>query len=240
MRAHFVTFTRLLAVALVLPLIAVWTYAPDGGGTIDRPAVVESSVGPITLPGNAVATTSFDSKGPIQVQGVDIANFGVVDGRIYRGEQPRADDYTALAKLGVKTLIDLRLDAKSNSKALAEAAGLHYVNIPIDDHKQPTDDDVRAFLATVDSPDAGPVYVHCAGGRHRTGSMVAIYRMAHDGWSVDQAYDEMLAYDFYTGNGHKGFKTYVYDYYARMSADPKSVPVAYVKPGPDGTCPVEP
>jgi protein tyrosine/serine phosphatase len=90
-------------------------------------------------------------------------------------------------------------------------------------------------MKTIDDPDCGPVYVHCAGGRHRTGSMVAVYRMVHDGWTVDKAYDEMLAYDFYTSNGHKGFKTYVFDYFARMQANPTSVPVAWIAPAADGT-----
>jgi hypothetical protein len=40
----------------------------------------------------------------------------------------------------------------------------------------------------------------------------------------------MLAYDFYTGGGHEGFKTYVYDYYQRMKTDPSSVPAAYHTP----------
>jgi hypothetical protein len=46
--------------------------------------------------------------------------------------------------------------------------------------------------------------------------MVAIYRMTHDGWTVDQAYNEMLAYDFYTAGGHEGFKTFVFDYSHRV------------------------
>jgi hypothetical protein len=57
--------------------------------------------------------------------------------------------------------------------------------------------------------------------------MIAVYRMAKDGWTIDQAYDEMLKYDFYTGGGHEGYKTYVEDYYRRMTGDPSSVPVAY-------------
>jgi protein-tyrosine phosphatase len=184
----------------------------------------------IASSGSGDPTDPRDSGGPIEIAGVDIGNFGLVAGRIYRGEQPKGEDYTALASLGVTTVIDLRLDARSKSRAEAEAAGLTYVNIPIDDKKSPTDGDVVAFLGTLDKA-KGKVYVHCAGGRHRTGSMVAVYRMVREGWSIEKAYDEMLAYDFYTRNGHKGFKTYVYDYYSRMKANPGSVPAA--------NCPVE-
>ena len=48
--------------------------------------------------------------------------------------------------------------------------------------------------------------------------------------TIDRAYDEMRRYDFYTRNGHKGFKTFVFDYYERMTTNPASVPVAYAPP----------
>ena len=163
---------------------------------------------------------------PMSLPGVSIKNFGVVDGRIYRGEQPGKKDYAALASIGVRTIIDLRGDAKGSAKRDAEAAGLKYINIGIDGHGTPTDTQAIEFLKNLDDPANGVVYVHCAGGRHRTGSMIAVYRMTHDGWTIGQAYNEMLAYDFYTGGGHEGFKTYVYDFYHRMTTDPSSVPAA--------------
>lgn len=175
--------------------------------------------------GAVVAPAMHDTYQPIEVQGLTLGNFGVVDGRLYRGDQPKGDEYRQLKALGVKTIVDLRLDARKDSREMAEAAGLIYVNIPIDDTKQPTDRDVAAFMKTVEETD-GPLYVHCAGGRHRTGSMIAVYRMTQNGWNVDQAYQEMLNYDFYTRWGHGGFKTFVFDYYERMQANPQSVPVA--------------
>jgi protein-tyrosine phosphatase len=230
MRIYPFSKTRLFSALGVLALIATIAFAPYDGVSADRPTVVETSMGPIPLPGNAAMPSVTNSEGPIEVEGLDIKNFGVLDGSIFRGEQPAAPDYPALARLGVKTIIDLRLDSRKSSRELAEAAGLRYVNIPIDDHKQPTDEHVAAFMKTIADPETGCSYVHCAGGRHRTGSMIAIYRMVHDGWTVDQAYEEMLKYDFYTANGHKGFKTFVFDYYNRMKADPASVPAAYAPP----------
>jgi len=179
--------------------------------------------GALARPGDpvpaAVAAPTGNSMGPVAVAGVSIDNFGVVDGRIFRGEQPAKGDYAALAALGVKTVVDLREDARKDSQALAEAAGLRYVNIPMKGTGgTPTDEQAAAFLKVVDDPASGSVYVHCAGGRHRTGSMIAVYRMTHDGWTIEQAYGEMLAYDFYTRNGHTGFKTYVFDFYERFRA----------------------
>ncbi|HQR07270.1 MAG TPA: tyrosine-protein phosphatase [Gemmatales bacterium] len=36
-----------------------------------------------------------------------------------------------------------------------------------------------------------PILVHCLAGVHRTGLMVALFRMEKDGWSKDQAIEEM-------------------------------------------------
>jgi protein tyrosine phosphatase (PTP) superfamily phosphohydrolase (DUF442 family) len=199
---------RVALAVLAVPLLAISALANGGSKniTIAKPPV-------------------SDSMKPIKVAGLAIKNFGVVDGRIYRGEQPARDEYDALAALGVKVIVDLRLDAKKFAKASAEAAGLRYVNIPIDDHGAPTDADAAEFLRLLEETGDQPVYVHCAGGRHRTGAMVAVYRMACNGWNVEQAYQEMLGYDFYTAWGHEGFKTYVFDFYRRKTADPSSVPV---------------
>jgi protein tyrosine phosphatase (PTP) superfamily phosphohydrolase (DUF442 family) len=230
MRTRLLSGSGVLGALCVLGLLASIVFAPAGVLHPERPAYIETSMGPIPLPGNAVAPSVVNSDGPITVTGLDIKNFGVLNGSIFRGEQPGSKDYPAIARLGVKTIIDLRLDVKGESRGLAESAGMQYINIPIDDHKQPTDEHVATFLKTLDDPNTGSVYVHCAGGRHRTGSMIAIYRMVHDGWTAEKAYDEMLKYDFYTAYGHKGFKTYVFDYYTRMTTDPASVPAAYTPP----------
>jgi protein tyrosine/serine phosphatase len=170
--------------------------------------------------------------GPVEMPGIAIKNFGLVDGKIFRGGQPEKTDYAALKSIGVTTIVDLREDSKSWAKGAAEAAGLKYVNIRMKDGSEPTDAQAAEFVKLIDDPSTGVAYVHCAGGRHRTGSMVAVYRMARDGWNADKAYQEMLDYDFYTRWGHEGFKTYVFDYYQRMTSNPASVPVAYVAPSP--------
>jgi protein tyrosine/serine phosphatase len=175
-----------------------------------------------------------DSMGPVSIPGFAVRNFGVVDGRIYRGRQPKAEQYSQLAVLGVTTVVDLRDDAEGYARRAAEAAGLTYVNIPIDSKGKPTDADVVTFLKTIEAVEArnanGKAYVHCAGGRHRTGSMLAVYRMVRNGWSANRAYDEMEAYDYYSRWGHGGHKEYVFDYFDRMQRDPKSVPVACALP----------
>src|SRR5205823_5843780 len=98
----------------------------------------------------------------------------------------------------------------------AEAAGMRYVNVAIPDKSYPTDEMVSQFLKTVDDPQTGVFYVHCAGGRHRTGDMGAVYRFNKDGWDFDKVYKEMENYDFYTSSGHGKQKDFVIDYAKKM------------------------
>jgi protein tyrosine/serine phosphatase len=68
----------------------------------------------------------------------------------------------------------------------------------------------------VNETETGKFYVHCAGGRHRTGVMGAIYRFNNYHWNLDQVYAEMLDFDFYTSNGHGGQKKFVENYAQQM------------------------
>lgn len=215
----FMPFTRLsigraLGVFVVATVMSVGVYADSGADP--RPSGKPAS--------------AADSMGPMKVPGLGIDNFGLVDGRIYRGEQPKEDEYSALKALGISTIIDLRQDAKSYARTSAESAGLRYINIPMDDKDKPYDEQVATFLKSVLDASNGKVYVHCAGGRHRTGATIAAYRMAVNGWTAAQAYKEMKAYDFYSRWGHGGYKDYVFEYYDRMQKDPASVPMACVQP----------
>src|SRR5215468_8122276 len=148
---------------------------------------------------------------------VAVDNFGQVTDFYYRGGQPRGEDYHQLAAIGVKTIIDLRDDPKDYAKALTEQAGMKYVNLPLNDKDYPPPDAASKFLSLVNDRENWPVYVHCAGGRHRTGAMTAVFRMTIQGWDVNRAYEEMKEHDFYTRWGHKAMKKYVFDYYRDLN-----------------------
>jgi protein tyrosine/serine phosphatase len=72
----------------------------------------------------------------------------------------------------------------------------------------------------VNDPANQPVYVHCQGGRHRTGVMTAVYRLTHDGWNADRAFSEMKEYEFAKGLGHGALKQFVYDFYTTLMRKP--------------------
>lgn len=149
---------------------------------------------------------------------IKIKNFGKMDDRLYRGAQPKEEDYKDLATLGVKTVIDLQDNPTGYEKRSVEALGLRYVNLPMSDSSYPKQESVDAFLKLVNDPSTGVMFVHCAGGRHRTGVMGAVYRFNVNHWNLEQAYAEMLDYDFYTRFGHGDLKTFVEDYSRKMPA----------------------
>jgi len=137
-----------------------------------------------------------------------------VNPNYYRGAQPKEHDYTDLAALGVKTLINLTSDdAEPNERAMTEGAGMSYFQIQITPHQPPTPAQLTEFLRIVNDPANQPIYVHCVGGRHRTGVMTAAYRMTGEGWTADQAFKEMKQYNFGADFLHSEFKEFVYGYH---------------------------
>jgi protein tyrosine/serine phosphatase len=174
-----------------------------------------------TVSAAAVAKKNSDNNA---FSNIKISNFGQMDERFYRGARPKQKDFQALKDLGINTIIDLT-DNTPEERGYAEAVGLKYVNIAIPDKKDPSDAQVAEFLKVVNNPVTGKFYVHCAGGRHRTGVMGAIYRFNNYHWNLDQVYSEMLKFDFYTSNGHGGQKKYVENYAAHMQSE-SATPIA--------------
>ncbi len=147
---------------------------------------------------------------------IKIKNFGALDERFHRGARPKEADLKALAAMGIKTVIDLTDNSREYEQPAAEAAGLRYINIPMKDKSYPDMAQINEFLKVANDPETGKFFVHCAGGRHRTGVMGAVYRFNHYKWDYDQVYAEMKKFDFYTRWGHGDFKKFVQDYAENM------------------------
>lgn len=163
----------------------------------------------------SIAATAFTQspERAAAVSRITIGNFGKVDANYYRGEQPKENDYAALAALGIRTVIALKpAEDKDRESQLVEAAGMTFHRIPMSSRVVPTAEQIAEFMAIVTDPRRLPVFVHCAGGKHRTGVMTAVYRMEHDGWTADEAYQEMKRYKFGSSLWHPEFKAFVYRY----------------------------
>jgi len=186
----------------------------------------------LASPAAARPQDTGSNRSVVQTSSIRIDNFGRVNPNYYRGAQPTGRDYTDLAALGVKTVIDLTSDdAQTNEKSLTEQAGMRYFQIPMTTHQPPTPAQLAEFLKLVNDPANEPVYVHCVGGRHRTGVMTAAYRMTQDGWAADQAFKEMKQYKFGADFLHPEFKQFVYGYSVNAHAVPAEAAVATTKTG---------
>ena len=156
---------------------------------------------------------AFGKTKNVKFPNVKIKNFGQMDERFFRGARPDENDYSALAALGVQTIIDLTDNSKEYEQPAVEAAGLRYINIPMEDKSYPEIEQINQFLKVVDDPATGKFFVHCAGGRHRTGVVGAVYRFTHDHWNLEQALAEMDQYEFGSGYGHGKQRDFVKEYW---------------------------
>jgi protein tyrosine/serine phosphatase len=148
----------------------------------------------------------------------ELPNLHAVNARLYRGGQPREGGLRRLAALGVKTVINLRDDderARAEGEE-AKAAGLRYFNVPFGRLGRPEDAEVEHVLALIDAPENGVVFVHCAKGQDRTGTVVAVYRITRDGWTSEQAKREANRYGMKFWQ--RGMKDYISDYYRDHAA----------------------
>jgi protein tyrosine/serine phosphatase len=167
----------------------------------------------------ALSGLAYGKSKNVKFPNVKIKNFGQMNERFFRGGRPKDEDYAALAALGVKTIIDLTDNSREYEQPAVESAGLRYINIPMVDKSYPSMDQINAFLKVVDDPETGKFFVHCAGGRHRTGVIGAVYRFNYDKWNLDQVLAEMDQYDFGSGYGHGKQMDFVKDYWRQFQGN---------------------
>lgn len=123
-----------------------------------------------------------------------LSNFATVSADLYRGAQPTAEGFRTLARLGIKTVVNLR--AFHDDAKLIQGTGLDYVHITFEPWN-PERGEVLSFLKIMADPLRRPVFVHCQHGADRTGTMVAAYRMVFQRWSLDQALVELPNFGFH-------------------------------------------
>jgi protein tyrosine/serine phosphatase len=160
-------------------------------GTALVPALAHAQLGLANAEGAPHTTSAFATKLP-PVDGFEYV--AEVTPVLLRGSQPDTGGVAWLKRRGVKTVVNLRRVHGDREQARVEAAGMRYVHIPLAASEPPEPGQITAFLRLLRDPSAGPVFVHCAQGVDRTGTMLAIYRMEVERWSNSRAYDEMMSF----------------------------------------------
>ncbi|MBU0756374.1 MAG: dual specificity protein phosphatase family protein [Planctomycetes bacterium] len=123
---------------------------------------------------------------PLKVPGVP--NLYRVDENLYRSAQPTAEGMRYLKKMGVKTIVNLR-SFHSDRDEIGEE-GLGYEHLHMQAWHPEREEAVRFLQIAVDF-DRAPVLVHCRHGADRTGTLCALYRIAVQGWTKEEALREM-------------------------------------------------
>ncbi len=147
------------------------------------------------------------------VENKDLPNFSQVNANFYRGAQPSEAGVKELAKMGVKTIIDLRGEDKSSEKEKlwAKNAGVKFIGVNLSNWFKPKTEDIERIVKEINAAENQPVFVHCKRGADRTGTIVAVYRITHDDWTAKQAISEAKKFDF--GWWQFWMKDYINDYY---------------------------
>lgn len=128
-------------------------------------------------------------------------NFAVVEpGVLMRCGQPRLKDLRSiLRRHGLRTVIAARGGTRhplrglwfSRERRFCHRHGIAFEHLPFSDQSQPPGEIFDRFIQVVSQPAARPVLVHCEQGFHRTGVLVAAYRVRLGGWTLGQALEEM-------------------------------------------------
>jgi protein tyrosine/serine phosphatase len=126
----------------------------------------------------------------------------VAPGILYRSGCLTVEGFKdAVTQFGIKTIINLQdeypdpsvrnsyFDTRTTAETeICKALGVRYIFLPPDllsRRKVETErpQAIDQFLAIMDNPANYPVLIHCKAGLHRTGVMVAVFRMEYQGYS---------------------------------------------------------
>jgi protein tyrosine/serine phosphatase len=126
-------------------------------------------------------------------------NFREVEpGRIYAGGYqfpiPLA---RVIDRHQIKTVVSLREGDDSydaDEREVLDARGVKFVRVIIPYKVADAERIARVeqAIAAITDPANQPVFVHCWAGCHRTGAVVAIYRVSRCGWTEQAARDELV------------------------------------------------
>jgi tyrosine-protein phosphatase SIW14 len=167
----------------------------------------------------AVSSPTFAEK--IDVPGV--ADFGKVNDFLYRGAQPKDDGVEQLKGMGIDTIVDLRGELHGlieKERQHAESLGMRFINLPGSGWATANDEQIAQFFSLIRERPRRKIFIHCWLGGDRSGMFIAAYRIAFQGWSPEQAIQEMRSFH-YLHFWHPNMARWVEAFPDRLAHSPK-------------------
>jgi protein tyrosine phosphatase (PTP) superfamily phosphohydrolase (DUF442 family) len=128
---------------------------------------------------------------PLEVDGVP--NLHKVSSNLYRSAQPTEQGMSSLKRMGIETVINLRSFHSDRDEIAETDLGYEHIYMKA---WHPEEKEAVRFLQIVTNQKRTPVLVHCLHGADRTGTMCALYRIAVQNWTKEEAIKEMTQGDF--------------------------------------------
>lgn len=146
---------------------------------------------------------------------------------LIRSNQPDAKDLAEIKrKWGLGTVLNLRgADIEENpeiswhvaEKEWCQQNNITYLPMNLNDGTvPPSETDINLFLHMAKAKIFWPILIHCQAGIHRTGFFAALYRIQVNGWSAEQAIEEMESYWYnWSISDRSAIKEYLRNYTPR-------------------------
>ena len=152
-----------------------------------------------------------------------VSDFGKVNDFLYRGAQPKDGGVEQLKKFGIDTIVDLRggwhgLIEKERRRA--ESLGIRFINLPGSGWSTANDEEIAQFFSLIHERPRRKIFIHCWLGGDRSGMFIAAYRIAFEGWSPQQAIQEMRSFH-YLHFWHPNMARWVERFPDRLAQSPK-------------------
>ena len=122
------------------------------------------------------------------VQAKHLKNFYKLDDKVYRAAQPGDEGFQELRSLGIRNALNFRNYHSDANEA--KGTGIRLFRIKMEAGEIETSQAIEA-LRIIKTSD-GPIVIHCWHGSDRTGLISALYRIVFQGWSKDDAIDELM------------------------------------------------
>lgn len=146
----------------------------------------------------AQAADSPDARPAEWAQPVEKAyNLYQMSPTLYRSSLPDGAALPLLSKLRIGTVITF---LPESDKRWLSTPGIEQVQLPYRTNHVDDSDILRALRAVQAAEAKGPVLMHCKHGSDRTGLVAAMYRVVVQGWSKEDALNEMTEGGF--GDSH--------------------------------------